>query len=72
MSSLKISEKMRQFMVNQLTYDLRNPSGDWRDYQDAVDRWNYLDSLVKSRSLQILKAEDLPPFPDVDDYPLID
>jgi len=72
MPSLKISEKMRQFFVDQLTYDLKNPSGDWRDYQEAVERWNFLNSLVKSGTHPILQSDDLPAFPDVEDYPLID
>ena len=72
MPSLKISEKMRQFFVDQLTYNLKNPSGDWRDYQEAVDRWNYLEQLSKSATFPLLLPEDLPEFPSVEDYPLID
>ncbi|MAG27939.1 hypothetical protein CMI47_20625 [Candidatus Pacearchaeota archaeon] len=71
MSNLKISESMRLFFVEKLTHELRNPSGDWRDYQDAVDRWGFLNDLSKSNH-PFLKPEDIPPFPDVDDYPLID
>ena len=72
MANLKIGEKMRQFMVDQMIHELVYPSGDWRDYQGAVDRWNYLSSLVNSGSYHILKKGDLPPFPEVDDYPLVE
>jgi hypothetical protein len=70
-SGLIISEEMRQFFVQKLTYSLLNPSGDWRDYQDAIDRWNYLNRIVKSNN-SIIKSDEIPPEPEVDDYPLID
>lgn len=71
MSSLKIGEEMRQFFVQKLTYSLLNPSGDWRDYQDAVDRWNYLNALAKSNS-PIINFDEIPSYPNVNNYPLID
>jgi len=71
MYNLKIGESMRLFFVEKLTRELRNPSGDWRDYQDAVDRWNYLNDLSKSNQ-PIIKPEEIPPFPEVDDYTLMD
>ena len=70
-SGLIISEEMRQFFVQKLTYSLLNPDGDWRDYQDAIDRWNYLNRIVKSNN-SIIKSDEIPPRPEVDDYPLID
>ena len=70
-SGLIISEEMRQFFVQKLTYSLLNPDGGWRDYQAAVDRWNYLNKLAGSR-VPIIKSDEIPSYPDVNNYPLID
>ena len=70
MPNLRINENMRQFFVDKLTDSLTNPSGDWRDYQEAVDRWHYLNTVARSNN-PIIRLEEVPPHPDVDDYPLI-
>ena len=68
---LGIGEGVRSFFVQRLTHSLNNPTGNWRDYQEAVKRWEYLNKLSKSND-HIIRPGEVPPYPNVDDYPLID
>jgi hypothetical protein len=58
-------QKSRDYMAHLLADPIKNPTSRWADYNQQYKRYQSLQKLV---SIGLMKAEELPPAPRVQDY----